>query len=71
MIQRGEHAFPAYGENKREQILKRWFKGLKLTGESLYALTGFGDGSHARYFLNESEKGTSFLIAEKRPRFSS
>ena len=24
MIQRGEHAFPAYGENKREQILKRW-----------------------------------------------
>jgi len=69
MIQRGEHAFPAYGENKREQILKRWFKGLKLTGESLYALTGFGDGSHARYFLNESEKGTSFLIAEKDPAF--
>lgn len=67
MIQRGEHSFPAYGGNKRDQLLNRWFKGLSLTSESLYALTGFGDGSHARYFLNESTSGTNFLIAEKDP----
>ena len=67
MIQRGEHSFPAYGENKRDQILSRWFKGLSLTGESLYAITGFGDGSHIRHFLKESSTGTNFLIAEKDP----
>ena len=67
MIQRGEHSFPAYGENKRDQILNRWFKGLSLTGESLYAITGFGDGSHIRHFLKESSTGTNFLIAEKDP----
>lgn len=67
MIQRGEHSFPVYGENKRDQLLNRWYKGLNLAGESLYALTGFGDGSHARHFLNESSTGTNLLIAEKDP----
>ncbi len=67
MIQRGEHSFPAYGENKRDQLLNRWFKGLSLNSESLYALTGFGDGTHARHFLKESTSGTNFLIAEKDP----
>jgi hypothetical protein len=67
MIQRGEHSFPVYGENKRDQLLNRWYKGLNLAGESLYALTGFGDGSHARHFLAESSSGTNLLIAEKDP----
>ena len=66
-LQRGEHSFPAYGKNRRDQILKRWFSGLKLAKESLYAITGFGDGSHVRYFLNESSSGTNFLVAEKDP----
>lgn len=66
-LQRGEHSFPVYGNNRRDQILKRWFSGLKLAKESLYAITGFGDGSHIRYFLNESSSGTNFLVAEKDP----
>lgn len=66
-LQRGEHSFPVYGKNRRDQILKRWFSGLKLAKESLYAITGFGDGSHIRYFLNESSSGTNFLVAEKDP----
>ena len=40
---------------------------MSLTGESLYAITGFGDGSHIRHFLKESSTGTNFLIAEKDP----
>ena len=68
-LQRGEHSFPVYGKNRRDQILKRWFSGLKLAKESLYAITGFGDGSHIRYFLNESSSGTNFLVAEKDPVF--
>ena len=64
----GEHSFPAYGENKRDQLLKRWYNGLNLTKESLYALTGFGDGTHIRYFLSESSAGTNCLIAERRTR---
>lgn len=67
MIQRGEHSFPAYGANRRQQILKRWFSCLNLAKESLYSITGFGDGSHVRYFLNESSSGTNFLVAEKDP----
>lgn len=67
MIQRGEYSFPAYGENKRDQLLKRWYNGLNLSKESLYALTGFGDGTHVRHFLNESSAGTNCLIAEKDP----
>lgn len=67
MIQRGEHQFPAYGSHRVEILLERWFKSLNLTEESLYAITGIGDGSHVRHFLRESKSGTNFLIAEKDP----
>ena len=33
--------------------------------ESLYAISGFGDGSHIRHFMNESASGTNFMAAEK------
>ena len=36
-----------------------------LHSESLYAITGFGDGSHLLHFLNESSSGTNFLATEK------
>ena len=45
MMQRGEHAFPVYGTRNKSKLIKRWFDGLKLERESLYAVTGFGDGS--------------------------
>jgi hypothetical protein len=67
MIQRGEFSFPAYGKYKKENLIRRWFSSLVLHSESLYAVTGFGDGSHLSYFLNNSTSGTNFLAAEKDP----
>ena len=67
MIQRGEHSFPAYGKGKSDQLVKRWFRGLTMAKESLYAISGFGDGSHVRLFMQESSAGTNFLVAEKDP----
>ena len=67
MIQRGEYAFSPYGDFTKENLLKRWFSSLALHPESLYAITGFGDGSHLSYFLSESSTGTNFLAAEKDP----
>ena len=65
MMQRGEHAFPVYGNISKSKLVKRWFEGLKLEGESLYAVTGFGDGSHIRYFLENSASGAFCMGAEK------
>ena len=65
MMQRGEHAFPVYGNTSKSKLVKRWFEGLKLEGESLYAVTGFGDGSHIRYFLENSASGAFCMGAEK------
>jgi hypothetical protein len=67
MIQRGENSFPAYGAHKPEQLIKRWYNGLTMAKESLYAISGFGDGSHIRHFMNESTSGTNFMAAEKDP----
>ena len=67
MLQRGEFSFPVYGKYKPANLLKRWFSSLVLAPESLYAVTGFGDGSHLSHFLKESGKGTNFLAAEKDP----
>ena len=67
MIQRGEHSFAAYGRGKSDQLVKRWFRGLTMAKESLYAISGFGDGSHVRLFMQETSSGTNFLVAEKDP----
>ena len=67
MILRGEFSFPAYGKFKKENLNKRWFSSLVLHPESLYAVTGFGDGSHLTHFLEHSTSGTNFLAAEKDP----
>ena len=67
MLQRGEYSFPVYGKYKKDNLNKRWFSSLVLHPESLYAITGVGDGSHLSYFLNHSTSGTNFLAAEKDP----
>ena len=67
MLQRGEFSFPVYGKYKPANLLKRWFSSLVLAPESLYAVTGIGDGSHLSHFLKESGKGTNLLAAEKDP----
>jgi len=67
MLQRGEYSFPVYGKYKSANLIKRWFSSLVLARESLYAITGFGDGSHLNYFLDQSTSGTNFMTAEKDP----
>ena len=67
MIQRGEHSFCPYGDNNPSKLIKRWYDNLQLAGESLYAITGFGDGSHLRYFIKESGTGVNVLASEKDP----
>lgn len=67
MIMRGEHAFPAYGSRKSDKLIERWLSGLVIASESLYAVTGFGDGSHLRAFLRETPPGANLMAAEKDP----
>ena len=67
MIKKGENSFPAYGNFKSERLIENWFSNLRLQSEALYAVTGFGDGSHVRYFLENSSKGTHFVAIEKEP----
>ena len=67
MIQRGEHTYCPYGTFNKYNLIKRWHNSLRVAPESLYAVTGFGDGSHLEYFLNESASGTFVLAAEKDP----
>jgi len=59
--------FPTYGENKPEKLIERWFSNLSLKQESLYAVTGFGNGSHIKHLLDNSKGGTYLLVAEKDP----
>ena len=62
---RNENEFPTYGTGEPEELLKKWFNSLDLAKESLYAISGFGDGSHLDYFLEHSSSGAYFLAAEK------
>ena len=67
MLQRGDYSFCPYGDKNPWMLIKRWFDNLNLAGESLYGVTGFGDGSHLKYFLQESGTGITFLVGEKDP----
>jgi hypothetical protein len=67
MVQRGEHSYCPYGIFNKYNLIKRWHKSLRIVPESLYAITGFGDGTHLEYFLKESDSGTYVLAAEKDP----
>ncbi len=67
MIKKGDNSFAAYGNHKSENLIKRWFSNLRLHSEALYAITGFGDGSHIRYFMENSSKGAHFIAVEKEP----
>lgn len=64
---RGDKTFPTYGSGKKDSLISRWFKNLHIKHESLYALTGFGDGSHVRYALKNTRGGTFLLTIEKEP----
>lgn len=68
-IKQGEQKFPAYGDYKKDNLCQRWFSNLRLKSESLYVITGFGDGTHIRHFMKHSSKGTNFIVAEKDSSF--
>ena len=56
---------PIYGTRSKDQIISDWFGALRLKGESLYSLSGFGDGSHVRHFLENTSGGVFLLVVEK------
>jgi hypothetical protein len=66
-IRKGEKHFPAYGEKKPEKLIERWLSNLVLTPESLYGVSGFGDGSHLKSFLEDTPVATNIFAAEKDP----
>ena len=63
----GDYEYSPYGTEKPKQLIERWFANLNLVPESLYSLSGFGDGSHVRYFMENSGTGVNVLVAEKDP----
>ena len=65
MLQRGDYSFCPYGDKNPGMLIKRWFDNLNLAGESLYGVTGFGDGSHLKYFLQESGTGITFSSGKR------
>ncbi len=67
LTKRGGEAFSTYGSGSREDLLQRWMDGLEIAKESLYAISGFGDGSHVQHFLDHSSGGTHFIVAEEDP----
>ena len=64
---RGDKVFPTYGKGNKRNLLIKWFNNLQLKRESLYALTGFGDGSHIRHFLQNTQGGSFIMVVEKDP----
>jgi hypothetical protein len=63
----GEFTFCPYGEKNPQRLIERWASNLKLIPESLYSLSGMGDGSHARYLLENSGTGINLMVIEKDP----
>ena len=67
LMVRGEFTFCPYGEKNPKRLIERWASNLKLVPESLYSLSGMGDGSHARYLLENSGTGINLMVVEKDP----
>ncbi len=63
----GEFTFCPYGDKNPQRLIERWASNLKLVPESLYSLSGIGDGSHARYLLENSGTGINLMVVEKDP----
>ncbi len=63
----GNESFPSLGQEDSAPLIERWFSNLRLASEAIYAITGFGDGSHIRHFLKNSSGGAYALVAEKDP----
>ena len=67
MMIHGEYSFCPYGDQNPKRLIERWASNLNLVPESLYSLSGMGDGSHARYLLENSGTGINLMVVEKDP----
>ena len=67
LMVRGEFTFCPYGEKNPQRLIERWASNLNLVPESLYSLSGMGDGSHAKYLLENSGTGINLMVVEKDP----
>ena len=63
---RNDKVIPTYGAKKPEKLIELVFQS-SLKKESLYAVTGFGNGKHVRHLLKNTKGGTYILVAEKDP----
>jgi hypothetical protein len=67
MMVHGEYSFCPYGDKNPARLIDRWASNLNLVPESLYSLSGMGDGSHAKYLLENSGTGINLMVVEKDP----
>ena len=63
----GKHTFPSFSDGRKDELIEVWFNNLRLQSEAIYSITGFGDGSHIRYFLKNSSGGNYCAGCGKRP----
>ena len=64
---RSGKSFPTYGEGKHDKLFNHWLSAVPLKNESLYSVTGFGNGAHVRHILQNTKGGTYLLVTEKDP----
>jgi len=64
LVKNDRAKFPVYGDRPGNRLVSDWFNLLRLKKEALYALSGFGDGSHIRHFLKNTPGGTFLLVME-------
>ena len=69
MVTHGDFTFCPYGDSNQQALVERWAQNLNLVPESLYALSGLGDGSHIKYLLDHSGTGVNIMVVEKDPAF--
>ena len=67
MMVHGEYSFCPYGDKNPARLIDRWASNLNLVPESLYSLSGMGDGSHVKYLLENSGTGINLMVVEKDP----
>ena len=70
MATHGDFTFCPYGDSNQQTLIERWAQNLNLVPESLYALSGLGDGSHIKYLLDLSGTGVNIMVVEKDPAFA-
>ena len=56
---RNGKSFPTYGAMKHDKLFKHWLSAIPLKSESLYSVTGFGNGAHVRQSIKQNSPKTN------------